>query len=246
MEKATKIKKSFDIKNVNMECLKKYASETNQSPNSAINDILYAFLSMEPEVKERIAKCCLEQADLMQFQIDLNGTAEFRKDSDIRKKAQYLRLAYILAPGTIYEDTKKPWKKVIPIKDGHIEFAENDANHFVILQDVNNPSECRYAGLVELRKKDGTFLYGIYFYDDEKMSPYNISESARKDIYNAFCREVPDFEEIISWETEEKTDAIPAKKFYQIVEKKAAYELAEMDKTNLCNSSDGIYIVRAN
>ncbi len=229
MKEATKIKKSFDIENVNMERLKEYASKTNQSPNLAINDILYSFLSMEPEVKKRIAECCLEQADLMQFRIDSNVTAEFHKDSDIRKRAQYLRLAYILAPGMIYEDTKRPWKKVIPIKDGHVEFIEKDV--WVILKDINNPSECRYAGIVELKKKNGELLHGIYFYDDEKMNPNNVSESVRKEIYNAFCREVPDFEEIVSWGKEGKVDAIPAKNFYQIKEKMTTHELTWMHRT---------------
>lgn len=78
-----KTKKSFDITNENKEYLKEYAIRSNQSPNQAFNDVLYALLSMEAKVKESIAKYCLQQADLIQSRIDSNTERSFHDSLDI-------------------------------------------------------------------------------------------------------------------------------------------------------------------
>lgn len=160
------------------------AKRQGRSSSYVVNKILETVLSLTPDMRKRLACFCNEQY------VDSNRIGGFNEQES--EKWRSLKEMFELESVSLSNENMK----AMPIKDGIVTFPDD----WVVL-DVGNPSECMYAGVVEI-KNDEKYtenrepLPHMLFYCSYKYSN-EYTQQLKNDIYTAIEQLYPIFSRIV-------------------------------------------------
>lgn len=231
---------SFDLTMRNSTLLKEYSKENQKNMSKAINEIIHLVLDSDPEVKQTISMSCLKMAKTMDEFIETEKESEFHKQRDIDKKIQCIRLANIFSYDRNTQ-MPKPMQK-IPLKNGYVLIP--DSSDWMVLDNMENPSNCMYAGVVELYTvADKKVFHYLYLCNNKPMKPED--SLVKKAVYEACCEKNPNFEnEFQLNDSPMKEERIPESCFYPIIEEEEVKQIKEIDASYTLPY--GCMIVRGN
>lgn len=188
---------AFDLTTENSAKLKDFSSKMGSNFSRVMNYMLRIMLGAHPEVKQSIAEFC--NSKIQDIDSEMKNMSEFEKQDEIQKKRQYQEMAYFFSVDLDAIQTRKNNMRKVYLKEGYLLIPSDES--WVILDNLSNPAECMYAGVVETREPlDGKKKYHakhyIFFsnYQYGKDYPSNYED----EIYEACCEKDPAFKEILN------------------------------------------------
>lgn len=192
---AKKKKISLDLPQDNLELLMYYCDEHDCNTSSAINNLIYTFLSTSHDVRKELSDFCFER--YQDCLIAAESTVGFERDSLSRsaREFKYMSLFYNNHPEHDFISHKM---KRTYLSDGYVIYPSD----WIVLPNIfGTASECKYAGVVESRN---SIKYGIphfIFFSDTKYQ-YEYTDEMEAQVYDACAKVYPRFKELYNLQKE--------------------------------------------
>lgn len=193
-----KIKRtSFDLTMENSNALGAYSEKIGGTYSRVVNYMLRIFLKLHPNVQANLVDFCNQKIEEMTADIELmNG---FALDEAKKIRQQYQEIAYFLLAGEENTQKEADGMRKIYLKEGYV-IVPNRPD-WVILDNLSNPSDCMYAGVVETRQPlTGDKVYNAkhyVFFSNYKYGSDYPAELYEK-VYDAAVEKDADFKIILN------------------------------------------------